>query len=395
MLMLRISTRLTLRAQHSPFIRRPWTNSLLPRFSNLLRISTSRPNIPPETHALAPDQIIKPPSSQTEPIDRVQLSKIQAYLALVRFHAPIGTVLLFIPCAQSILLAAYLTSTPPLHTLSLLFLFGTGAFVMRSAGCIINDLWDRDLDKQVARTSTRPLASGALSPTEAITCLAGLLTCGLGVLTQLNTYSILLGASSLGLVVVYPLMKRITYVPQLVLGLAFNWGALLGYPALLPDGACTSLADLLPIVPLYVSGIFWTLIYDTIYAHQDTRDDAKVGIKSTALLIGQDHTKSVLGVFAAAQFAALLYLGTTQGLGAGYACGTGLAALYTARMIALVDVTSPADCGRWFKRSQMVGWLIVAGLAADYTYTQTVASPTHDRAPEKVDRVNASSLAVE
>ena len=286
-------------------------------------------------------------------------TKLQAYLALTRWHAPIGSILLYIPCAQSILLAATVNTTPLLPTLGMLGLFGTGAVVMRSAGCVINDLWDRDLDRKVTRTAQRPIAAGEITVPEAITFLGGLLTVGLAVLTQLNAYSIVLGASSLALVVVYPLMKRITYVPQLVLGIAFNWGALLGYPALI------GVQDWSIVLPLYASGVSWTILYDTIYAHQDIKGDKEAGIKSTALLFNE-KTKPVLSILAIAQFALLADLGVALDLGAGYWSGNVLAAAYTAHMIKALDIKNPKDCGEWFKKSQIVGWLVAAGIGIEY-----------------------------
>lgn len=230
---------------------------------------------------------------------------------------------------------------------------------MRSAGCVINDVWDRNLDRAVARTATRPLASGEVTLPEAGVVLTTLLAGGLAVLTQFNVYTILLGASSMALVVIYPAMKRVTYVPQLVLGLAFNWGALLGYPALMGH------QDWSVVVPLYVSGVVYTIIYDTIYAHQDASDDRKVGIKSTALLFG-DNTKSVLSMLTVLQYAALAQVGVTSDLGVLFWTGGVLSLLYTARMIYKVNINNTQSCAKWFKSSQNIGWLIVAGLSGEY-----------------------------
>ena len=155
---------------------------------------------------------------------------------------------------------------------------------MRGAGCVINDLWDRDLDKQVERTQSRPIASGQVSVKQTLVFLAGLLALGLLILLQMNTLTIVLGVLSLGLVIAYPLMKRITWWPQAFLGLTFNFGALMGWSAV------TSTIEL-PAILLYIGGFFWTLGYDTIYAHQDTEDDALVGVKSTARLFGDDSKK--------------------------------------------------------------------------------------------------------
>lgn len=326
-------------------------------------ISSTRTNIPPTsdlTASSSPFSVdVSAPVSGSGTSNQSARSKFSEYLALTRFHAPVGSVLLFLPCAQSILLAADLNSIDPLDTAKMLILFGTGAFVMRSAGCVINDLWDRDLDKQVSRTALRPIASGEISVPEAIVFLGGLLSVGLGILTQLNLYSIVLGAASMGLVVVYPLMKRVTYLPQLVLGLAFNWGALLGYPALV------NVQDWSAVLPLYTAGISWTLIYDTIYAHQDIKDDRQVGIKSTALLFG-DSTKQILSALTIGQFGSLAYLGATQDLGPVFWTGGAMAFAYTARILYSLDIKDVKGCGVWFKRSQFVGWLIAFGLGGEY-----------------------------
>lgn len=168
-------------------------------------------------------------------------------------------------------------------------LFGAGAVIMRGAGCTINDMWDKNIDSKVQRTSTRPLVTKELTHLDALVFLSAQLGAGLLILLQLNWYSIVLGASSLGLVIIYPLMKRITNWPQLVLGMTFNWGALLGYSAIHGDvlwSAC---------LPLYAAGVCWTVIYDTIYAHQDRVDDVIVGVKSTALRFGKDTKKWLTG----------------------------------------------------------------------------------------------------
>ncbi|XP_012875600.1 PREDICTED: 4-hydroxybenzoate polyprenyltransferase, mitochondrial [Dipodomys ordii] len=184
---------------------------------------------------------------------------LQPYLRLMRLDKPIGTWLLYLPCTWSIGLAAEPGCFPDWYMLSL---FGTGAILMRGAGCTINDMWDRDYDKKVTRTANRPIAAGDISTFQSFVFLGGQLSLALGVLLCLNYYSIALGAASLLLVITYPLMKRITYWPQLALGLTFNWGALLGWSAI--KGSC----DPSVCLPLYFSGVMWTLIYDTIYAHQ-------------------------------------------------------------------------------------------------------------------------------
>ncbi|XP_066998844.2 4-hydroxybenzoate polyprenyltransferase, mitochondrial isoform X2 [Anabrus simplex] len=186
-------------------------------------------------------------------------TNVQPYLKLMRIDRPIGSWLLFWPCGWSIAMCAEAGALPDVKMLAL---FGLGAFVMRGAGCTINDMWDKDIDNKVSRTKDRPLVSGALTQMDAIVFLAGQLGIGLLILLQLNWYSVLLGASSLGLVIIYPLMKRVTHWPQLILGMTFNWGALLGWSAV--QGSC----DWSVCLPLYVAGICWTIVYDTIYAHQ-------------------------------------------------------------------------------------------------------------------------------
>ncbi|HEY8963793.1 MAG TPA: 4-hydroxybenzoate octaprenyltransferase [Alphaproteobacteria bacterium] len=212
--------------------------------------------------------------------------KGQAAALLMRVDRPIGTWLLLIPGWWAIALANHLR-------FDLFLLFAVGAFVMRSAGCIINDLWDRDLDSRVERTSVRPLVTGAITRLEAAFLLFALLVTGLCILLTLPLASIYLGFFSMLFVVAYPLMKRFTWWPQLFLGFTFNFGALIGWAA--TQGRLEP-----PALFLYAAGIFWTLGYDTIYAHQDKDDDALVGVKSTARLFGDQSKKWVALFYGAA-----------------------------------------------------------------------------------------------
>jgi 4-hydroxybenzoate polyprenyltransferase len=255
--------------------------------------------------------------------------------------------------------------------MSMLAVFGAGALLMRGAGCTINDLWDRDIDGKVARTKLRPLASGALQPRHAIGFLAAQLTAGLGVLLQLNYNSILLGAASLPLVVIYPLMKRYTNWPQLVLGLAFNWGALLGWVAV------RDVADLSVMLPLYAAGVSWTIVYDTIYALQDTRDDRKLGLKSTALHFG-DNFRPILSGFSAITIGSLAVAGYNAGCGTIFtslACVGGAAHL--AWQISTVDATRVGDCAKKFIANKWFGALVFAAIVAD----RWMAVPEPERSP--------------
>lgn len=204
--------------------------------------------------------------------------KLTPYLHLMRLHQPVGIGLLLWPCWWGILLAS--EGGIPWWPL---IAFTLGAILMRGAGCIINDICDRDFDVQVERTRTRPLASGAVTVKQAVLFLLIPLAISAAILLTFNLTTILLGAASLVLVGLYPLMKRITYWPQLFLGFTFNWGALMGWAAVRGE------MDM-PAVLLYVGGVFWTLGYDTIYAHQDKEDDALIGVKSTALKLGDRTT---------------------------------------------------------------------------------------------------------
>ncbi|KAK2837923.1 hypothetical protein Q5P01_015135 [Channa striata] len=270
---------------------------------------------------------------------------VQPYLRLMRLDKPIGTWLLYLPCTWSIALAADPGCLPHLGMLTL---FGTGALLMRGAGCTINDMWDKDFDKKVSRTATRPIASGEISQKQALVFLGGQLSLALGILLCLNYYSIALGAASLSLVVTYPLMKRITYWPQFVLGLTFNWGALLGWAAV--KGSC----DWSVCLPLYFSGVMWTLIYDTIYAHQDKEDDVKIGVKSTALRF-QEQTKPWLSGFMVAMMSGLVIAGVNAEQTLPYYAVLSTVAIHLTHQIYTLDINKPDDCWKKFVSNRNLG----------------------------------------
>ncbi|CAO3576211.1 unnamed protein product [Absidia cylindrospora] len=320
--------------------------------------SSIRPKIHSYGHAHS-KAVVVPCAYQIQQLYRLTSSFLGTLCILTQIDKPIGTWLLYWPCAWSITMAATQQQAPLSTTLGMLTLFGIGAITMRGAGCTINDLWDRDIDDKVERTKIRPIASGAVTPRQAITFLAGQLTVGLAVLTQLNNYSILLGASSLSLVVTYPLMKRITYWPQVVLGLAFNWGALLGWSAM------TGGLDLSVAGPLYAGGVAWTLVYDTIYAHQDKKDDIKIGVKSTALRFG-DRTPQWLGGFATTFISMTALAGYMNDQGAPFylisVLGT---AAHLAWQLRTVDYNSPADCWSKFKSNTWAGGILWSGIVVD------------------------------
>ncbi len=218
-------------------------------------------------------------------VDRFLPSKARPYARLMRLDRPIGTWLLLWPCWWSVALAGI----EGWREIGFMILFAVGAIIMRGAGCVVNDLYDRDIDVKVERTLTRPLASGEISKEGAISLLILLLCAGLAVLLQFNQLPRWIGASSLVLVFTYPLAKRVTWWPQFVLGLTFNWGALLGWTAVRGEIGG-------PALLLYAAGVFWTLGYDTIYAHQDKKDDVLIGIKSLALYLG-DRSRFWIGAF--------------------------------------------------------------------------------------------------
>lgn len=213
----------------------------------------------------------------------------QPYALLMRLDRPIGWWLLLLPGWWGIALGANGILGMYISDIRLMIYFLIGAVLMRGAGCIVNDLWDRDFDQKVERTKNRPIASGQISIVEAVILLSSLLFISFIILLQTSAVTIGLGFLSLILIAIYPLMKRITWWPQAFLGVTFNFGALMGF------GAATHYIGWEPLV-LYVAAFFWTLGYDTIYAHQDKDDDVLVGIKSTALLFGE-RSKFYVAIF--------------------------------------------------------------------------------------------------
>lgn len=277
---------------------------------------------------------------------------LQNYAILARADRPIGIWLLFLPGLWAICLAA-----PGFwRGVWLAVLFAVGSAVMRGAGCVVNDLWDRDLDAQVERTRGRPLASGAVKPRQALVFLAALCLIGLGVLLLLNRPAQILGVLSLALVALYPLAKRVTWWPQLVLGCTFGWGAPMGYAA-----AAGHLAW--PALPLYLGTILWILGYDTIYAHQDREDDSLIGVKSTARLFGAKTGR----MLAACYTGLLLLLAASIALAglppAAYWLLLPPAALLAWQIIRL-DINDPARCLALFKLNREVGLLVAVALLA-------------------------------
>jgi 4-hydroxybenzoate polyprenyltransferase len=289
-------------------------------------------------------------------VDSIAPSWSRPYLRLSRLDRPIGSWLLLLPCWWSSALATVAAGArmPNLPDIALFFI---GAFAMRGAGCTWNDIVDRELDGAVERTASRPIPSGQVSVGQAATFLVLQALVGLAVLLCFNGFTVGLGVASLAIVAVYPFMKRITYWPQIVLGLAFSWGALMGW------AAAFARLDAAPLL-LYAGAISWVIGYDTIYAHQDREDDALIGIKSTALLFGP-RTKPMIVVFYGL---AVVLLGA-----AGFAAGGRFVfvlclasfAAHLAWQIVRLDIGDPDNCLAVFKSNRDAGLILFAGLLAD------------------------------
>lgn len=278
---------------------------------------------------------------------------LRPFLRLMRMDRPIGSWLLFWPCAFGLIIGAAAEGRAfpdPMHVL----LMGIGAVVMRGAGCTYNDIIDRDIDAQVARTRGRPIPSGAVSVAAAWVLAISLSLIGFAILVTFNFLTIILGISSLMLVAVYPFMKRITWWPQIWLGLTFNWGAILGFTA--EAGELT-----LPALILYAGCFFWTLGYDTIYAHQDKEDDALIGVKSTARRLDL-LTKPWLYGFYSATFFLILIAGLLTGLGFVFAIALLVAGLHMIWQLRALDIERPLLCLKLFRSTRNTGALIASAM---------------------------------
>jgi 4-hydroxybenzoate polyprenyltransferase len=317
-----------------------------------------------------------PDASSANWVDRRAPEALKPWLKLGRFDRPVGVWLLMLPGWQGVALASAQEERWP--SLWLLLLIFVGAAVMRAAGCAYNDIVDRDLDRQVARTANRPVASGRIGVRAAWAYVVSTSLVGLLVLLSLNPSAILIGAASIGLVAAYPFMKRITWWPQLWLGLTFNWGALVGFAAAqggatgwdllgvslftTPDTIAAGVAAgglQLPALLLYASGVFWTLGYDTIYALQDLEDDALAGVKSSARRLGR-HARRGVGVFYAVSVGLLLW--TPAAVGPGLILGLLAYATHLALQVDRLKDHSPDRALRIFKSNVVAGLLLFAGL---------------------------------
>jgi 4-hydroxybenzoate polyprenyltransferase len=292
-------------------------------------------------------------------VERLIPARALPYAQLMRLERPIGWWLLLLPCWWGLALGHIAQRSPVNWWFAFLFL--VGAVVMRGAGCVVNDLADRKFDAAVERTKNRPLASGRVSVFSALVFLGVMCVIGLVVLVQFNGFTVVTGVASLAIVAIYPFMKRITYYPQVILGLAFNWGALLGWTALQ-----AGLAG--PAFLLYAGGIAWTLGYDTIYAHQDKDDDILIGVKSTALKFG-DATAYWLSAFFG--LAIVLIDAALWNAGASLIAHVAMAgaALHAAWQVARFDGNDSARCLKLFKSNRTFGLIVLFGLLLDIFLT--------------------------
>ncbi len=315
------------------------------------------PASPPLTTGTLPD------AAPRNWVNRLAPAAWQPYLQLMRLDRPIGAWLLLFPCwwGQALAEDAIGRTHPNAAYLALFF---AGAFVMRGAGCTYNDMVDKDYDAAVARTAARPIPSGRVSMAGARLLLAAQCLAGLLLLLQLNAFTIRLGAASLLLVAIYPFMKRFTYWPQLVLGLAFSWGALLGWSAITAALAPAPIA-------LYAGAVSWTIGYDTIYAHQDKEDDLLVGLKSTALKFGA-ATKVWIGAFYAGAACCWAAAGALAGARVLYFVALALAGAQLAWQVLTLKPDDPGNCLTRFISNRLVGWMLLIGLAADMLFGQFV-----------------------
>jgi len=292
-------------------------------------------------------------------VDRLAPPATRPYLRLSRADRPIGTWLLLIPCWWGLLLAA--AADPAglgLQDAWIAAGCALGAVLMRGAGCTWNDLTDRDFDARVARTRSRPLPSGQVTARQAAAWMAVQALLAFAILLSFPAPAILLGVGSLALVAIYPFAKRFTWWPQVFLGLAFNWGVLLGWAAHARELAA-------PPLLLYAAGIAWTLFYDTIYAHQDREDDALIGVRSTARLFGAATRPWLAGFLAAAvglAAVAVLAAGLPPASSAAALAGTAAFALHLAWQLRRLDIDEPAVCLMLFRANRDAGLLLAAGL---------------------------------
>lgn len=277
----------------------------------------------------------------------------QPYARLARLDKPAGFMLLLFPAWWAQVLA---TSDGEFPNLWIFILFFIGAVVMRAAGCAVNDVFDHKLDAQVERTRHRPIASGAIKPWQGIAFACACCLIGLLIVLQMGMLTFWLAVASLPLIALYPLMKRITWWPQVFLGIIFNWGAMMGFAAI---------QHTLPLASfvLYLACFFWTLSYDTIYAFQDKADDEVAGIKSTARVLGNDARKTIL-IWSGVSFALLLLAGAIGGLSPLFYLGMLIALIHMGWILKNWRMEDSASSLASFQANTTFGWIVLAAMMA-------------------------------
>jgi 4-hydroxybenzoate polyprenyltransferase len=291
-------------------------------------------------------------------VDGLAPASTRPYLRLARLDRPIGSWLLLMPCWWSLGLAGMRTEHFP--SVWHIVLFFIGAFAMRGAGCTWNDLVDRDLDGLVERTRSRPIPSGQVTVAQATAFMVAQALIGFLVLVQFNRFTVFAGLTSLLVVAIYPFMKRVTYWPQIFLGLAFSWGALMGWPAAF--GRLDA-----PALVLYAGSISWVIGYDTIYAHQDREDDLLIGIKSTALLFG-DNTRPMLAAFYAGAVALIAIAGLMAGGGLIFLLGLIAFAAHLTWQVMRLDINDSAHCLKLFKSNRDAGLILFVAMLLEAVF---------------------------
>lgn len=286
-------------------------------------------------------------------------SKIRPYFYLARVHRPSGILLLFYPCSWSVTMTCYAHSAPMTTAWTYLGFFLVASQVFCAAGCIIDDMWDKDIDVATSRTSKRPLAAGELSMFQASVFLSLHLTFGVWLFMQLNDYSLVLGLSSLVLIALYPTMKRVINWPQAVLGMCFSWGSLLG------TASVAGTVDWHIYIPLYMGGICWTIVYDTCYARQDRDEDIKNGVHSTAVVFG-DQIRPILIMFSCVLSSLVSYAGVLNGQGIPFFIGVALGTYYLVQLIARLDFENKESCDDVLINNTWFGFWVWAGAMVDY-----------------------------
>jgi len=298
------------------------------------------------------------PESRSKPMRDRALNfyiRLGLYFRLMRLHSPIGIWLLLWPTLWALWIASEGHPTP-----SVFAVFVLGTVVLRSAGCVINDLADRKLDSHVQRTADRPIASGEVSPIEALILFVGLMLIALGLVMAMNTLTVQLAFVGAALTVVYPFMKRLIAAPQLVLGLAFAWGVPMAYAAQTGE-------VLRPGWLLYLCALIWVVIYDTEYAMSDRKDDLKLGIQSTAILFGEMDIAIIAGL-QLVLLGGLFLLGKSVELGSWFLLGLAVAGAFALRQLYLIRRRDPKDCLRAFWNNAWFGGAIFVGILLDYLF---------------------------